>query len=114
MVSRLDLAGDGSEHGRHAACRAVAGFGPLQKPQAVFEHRNGRIAIPRVNISLVLAGEAPLRRFRVGIYETGVEEHRFGCLAVLAAIGPAANEFCSLPPRLGIGKVGLMAIIARH
>ena len=64
--------------------------------------------------TLVLAGEAPLRRFRVGIYETGVEKHRFGCLPVLAAIGPAANEFCSLPPRLGLGKVGLMAIIARH
>ena len=71
--------------------RAFCYLDSLQ-PQPFLEHADRRIAVAGIDIALFLSGKAPLRRFRVGIDEPGIEEQRLGGLAMVGALDAAPDQ----------------------
>src|SRR5688572_30360928 len=114
MIAGLELASKRAEYSSHAAGRAITSFSTFEKPQPLLEHGNGGIAIARIDVPFILAGETPLGRFGVRINEARIEEHRFRCFAVMAAVGAATHELRRLAPALRFGEISLMAVVARH
>jgi hypothetical protein len=69
VIAGLELAGERAEDRGHAGSERIAGFRPFQQPQPLLEHGDGRIAVPAIDIAVILAGEALLGGFRLVIDE---------------------------------------------
>ncbi len=88
----------GGEHRRHAGGRGEARLRPLQQPQPLGEHLDGRVAVARVDEAVDVAGERRLRvgRGRVHVARGQVQGLR-GLVEPRAAETPAHGDGVGAP-----------------
>ena len=81
MIAGLQQAQHGSRHRGHAGCRGARIFGPFQRHHAFFEHSDGRIAKPRINITVVFFAKAGFCLFSTVIDKAGSQIEGFAGLS---------------------------------
>ncbi len=99
--SRLQLAGQGGEHRRHARGRHFARFRAFQGGQALFQHRVGRVAEARIDEARILARPRE-RGFGVGgvvVDEARIEVERFAGFEPARTLRAFAHETRGGAPR---------------
>jgi hypothetical protein len=98
MIARFDVREYRRRHRGHSGCGCAALFGTFEDFQAIFEHRDRRIAEAAVLEARVFVLEARFGLFGALIDVALRQEERFGCLCELRAQDATVNEFRFRPP----------------
>ena len=101
VIARLEQRGQRTANSRHARGGGKGILGPLQQRNTLFEHRNGWIAIARID-ELIRAGfqKPRLCLLSAVIDKTLGQKDRFADFIVLAAAGTAMHQFGAVVPSL--------------
>src|SRR5207244_13534093 len=86
------LAQQGREHRRHAARRGAARLGPLDEAQPLLEHRHGRVAVARIDVTRAVLLEGSLGLGGAAIDKARGQEQGLRGLLVGAALAAAAHQ----------------------
>ena len=60
MITGVELAHQGGEHGGHARCRGAADLGPFEQRHALLEHGDGGVGKTRIDVTIDLPLEGTL------------------------------------------------------
>ena len=96
------------EHRGHPGAGGEARLGALDLPQPLLEHRDGRVAVTRVDETLEVTVERRLGSLRRGVHIAGVEEHRLSGLLEGRAHLPGPD-----PQGVGVEAVGELVVSHR-